>query len=76
MVAVEDASLNVHPGAVTCLLGDNGAGKSTLIGALLGVLRAHRGRIRVLGFDLPADAMEVRARAGVMAEQAGSGTAD
>jgi ABC-2 type transport system ATP-binding protein len=53
------------------LVGANGAGKSTLIGALLGVLRAERGRIRVLGLDLPANAMEVRARAGVMAEQAG-----
>jgi ABC-2 type transport system ATP-binding protein len=53
------------------LVGANGAGKSTLIGALLGVLRAQRGRIRVLDLDLPAHALEVRARAGVMAEQAG-----
>jgi ABC-2 type transport system ATP-binding protein len=53
------------------LVGANGAGKSTLIGALLGVLRAETGRIRVLGLELPGDAMEVRARAGVMAEQAG-----
>lgn len=53
------------------LVGANGAGKSTLIGALLGVLRARSGRVRVLGLDLPAGAMEVRARAGVMAEQAG-----
>jgi ABC-2 type transport system ATP-binding protein len=53
------------------LVGPNGAGKSTLIGALLGVLKAATGTIRVLGLDLPGDAMEVRARAGVMAEQAG-----
>jgi ABC-2 type transport system ATP-binding protein len=53
------------------LVGPNGAGKSTLIGALLGVLKAETGTIRVLGLDLPGDAMEVRARAGVMAEQAG-----
>jgi ABC-2 type transport system ATP-binding protein len=53
------------------LVGANGAGKSTLIGALLGVLRATSGRIRVMGLDLPAQAMDVRARAGVMAEQAG-----
>jgi ABC-2 type transport system ATP-binding protein len=53
------------------LVGANGAGKSTLIGALLGVLRADTGSIRVLGLDVPAMAMEVRARAGVMAEQAG-----
>lgn len=53
------------------LVGANGAGKSTLIGALLGVLRAQSGRVRVLGLDLPGRAMEVRTRAGVMAEQAG-----
>jgi ABC-2 type transport system ATP-binding protein len=53
------------------LVGANGAGKSTLIGALLGVLKAHSGTIRVLGLDLPRQAMQVRARAGVMAEQAG-----
>ncbi len=53
------------------LVGANGAGKSTLIGALLGVLKADSGSIRVLGLALPDMAMEVRARAGVMAEQAG-----
>ena len=53
------------------LVGANGAGKSTLIGALLGVLRADSGTIRVLDLDLPGQAMQVRARAGVMAEQAG-----
>ena len=53
------------------LVGANGAGKSTLIGALLGVLRADSGAIRVLDLELPRAAMEVRARAGVMAEQAG-----
>jgi ABC-2 type transport system ATP-binding protein len=58
-------------GRAVGLVGANGAGKSTLIGALLGVLRARRGRLRVLGLDLPSAATEVRARAGVMAEQAG-----
>ncbi|MFQ5510792.1 MAG: ABC transporter ATP-binding protein [Candidatus Krumholzibacteriia bacterium] len=58
-------------GRAVGLVGANGAGKSTLIGALLGVLKADAGSIRVLGLDLPRMAMEVRARAGVMAEQAG-----
>ncbi len=53
------------------LVGANGSGKSTLIGALLGVLRAHTGSIKILGRPIPEEAMEVRARAGVMAEQAG-----
>lgn len=53
------------------LVGANGAGKSTLIGALLGVLKAESGSIEVLGLRVPEEAMEVRARSGVMAEQAG-----
>jgi ABC-2 type transport system ATP-binding protein len=58
-------------GRAVGLVGANGAGKSTLIGALLGVLRVDSGSIRVLDLELPGMAMEVRARAGVMAEQAG-----
>jgi ABC-2 type transport system ATP-binding protein len=53
------------------LVGANGSGKSTLIGALLGILRPSSGSIRVLGMTLPQQARDVRARAGVMAEQAG-----
>ncbi|NUN14142.1 MAG: ABC transporter ATP-binding protein [Myxococcales bacterium] len=58
-------------GKAVGLVGANGSGKSTLIGTLLGVLRAESGVVRVLGYRLPEMAMEVRARAGVMAEQAG-----
>ena len=36
-LALDDASLTVLAGEVTCLLGDNGAGKSTLIKILAGV---------------------------------------
>jgi ABC-2 type transport system ATP-binding protein len=62
---------SVLSGRAIGLVGPNGAGKSTLIGALLGVLKADSGAIRVLGLDLPRGAMEVRTRSGVMAEQAG-----
>jgi ABC-2 type transport system ATP-binding protein len=58
-------------GKAVGLVGANGAGKSTLIGALLGVLRPRSGSIRVLDLDIPDRAMDLRARAGVMAEQAG-----
>jgi ABC-type multidrug transport system ATPase subunit len=61
--ALDDVSLRVRAGRVTCLVGDNGAGKSTLIRLLSGVDRPDRGTVRVDGraIDLssPAHAREL-----------------
>jgi iron complex transport system ATP-binding protein len=45
-------SLAVGPGETLCLLGPNGSGKTTLFRALLGLLPAQGGRVRVGGDDL------------------------
>ncbi|WP_208604717.1 ATP-binding cassette domain-containing protein [Mesorhizobium qingshengii] len=47
--ALTGVSLQVHPGQVTCLLGDNGAGKSTLIKILSGYHQASGGEILLDG---------------------------
>jgi ABC-2 type transport system ATP-binding protein len=65
--ALQDVTTRFPSGAVG-LLGPNGAGKSTLIKALLGLVSPTRGRMRVLGLDVAADALRVRARVGYMAE--------
>ena len=61
VVALEDVSIWVKPGHVTCLLGDNGAGKSTLIKILSGVFAPDAGSIKVDGaevrFRTPTDAL-------------------
>jgi len=61
VVALQDVSMSVPAGQVTCLLGDNGAGKSTLIQILAGVHRPSEGRYLVDGepveFGSPRDAM-------------------
>ncbi|WP_188196583.1 ATP-binding cassette domain-containing protein [Nonomuraea sp. SYSU D8015] len=58
--ALQDISLEVHPGKVLCLLGDNGAGKSTLIKILSGFHAPTGGTIEVKGrpvvFRSPRDA--------------------
>jgi simple sugar transport system ATP-binding protein len=58
--ALQDISLAVYPGQVTCVLGDNGAGKSTLIKILSGVFTPDRGEFLVDGkpieFTSPRDA--------------------
>ena len=45
--ALEDISLDIHPGQILCLLGDNGAGKSTLIKIISGYHPASSGEIRL-----------------------------
>ena len=42
---LQDVSLEVEPGRITCILGSNGSGKSTLIRSILGLTPARRGRI-------------------------------
>lgn len=61
VVALRGVSMAVHPGQVTCLLGDNGAGKTTLIQILAGVHGPTEGRYLVDGepaeFASPRDAL-------------------
>jgi len=58
--ALEDISLAVYTGQVTCVLGDNGAGKSTLIKILSGVHAPDKGEVlfdgEVVSFAGPRDA--------------------
>ncbi|SEL58021.1 metal ABC transporter ATP-binding protein [Ectothiorhodospira marina] len=62
---LEDVDVDLPAGQWTAIIGPNGAGKSTLFRILLGVMKALRGRVRVLGED-PAS----QRRAGVMAYMA------
>jgi simple sugar transport system ATP-binding protein len=61
ITALEDVSMVVEAGKVTCLLGDNGAGKSTLVGILSGVHRPTTGRLLLDGrevvFGSPREAL-------------------
>src|SRR5260221_7654963 len=65
--ALRDVSATFTPGAVG-LLGPNGAGKSTMIKALLGFVVPARGQMRVLGLDVAASPLDIRARVGYMPE--------
>jgi len=62
VIALQDVSMFVRPGEVTCLLGDNGAGKSTLIKTLSGVHKPTEGEYLFQGepveFDSPRQALD------------------
>ena len=67
--ALDGVDVAIEPGC-TGLVGSNGAGKSTLIKLLLGLLVPDRGRASVLGHDVAADPLAVRARVGYLPEGA------
>jgi len=61
VTALEDVSVDIWPGEITCLLGDNGAGKSTLSNLFSGVYAPTEGSILLDGasvrFASPRDAL-------------------
>jgi lipooligosaccharide transport system ATP-binding protein len=66
ITAVDGLDLDVPAGICLGLLGPNGAGKSTTMRMLTGQAIADSGRIRVLEFELPAEAKSARAVMGVV----------
>lgn len=52
VVALDDVSISLEAGSVTCLLGDNGAGKSTLVKILSGVLSPSVGTVEMSGEEV------------------------
>lgn len=65
-VAAKDIGFDVVSGEIFGFLGPNGAGKTTTIKAMLGLIRADAGRLRVLG--APPESMEWRDGVGYMPE--------
>ncbi|MFG1918160.1 ATP-binding cassette domain-containing protein [Micromonospora sp. NPDC048898] len=63
--AVDEVSLDLHPGARHALIGPNGAGKSTLLHLIAGTLRPTSGRIHYAGHDIHRWPAHRRARAGI-----------
>ena len=49
---LDDVSIEVRPGSITCLLGSNGSGKTTLIRSILGLTPPRSGKIQFEGRDL------------------------
>jgi len=68
--AVDGVDLHVERGQLLVLLGQNGAGKSTTLRCLGGILRPDAGLIDLDGLRLPHDLDAVRARLGVVPDQA------
>jgi ABC-2 type transport system ATP-binding protein len=68
LTAVNDLTFQVEKGEVVGFLGLNGAGKSTTMRMMTGYLPATSGSLRIGGFDVLTDSLEVRRRIGYLAE--------
>jgi ABC-2 type transport system ATP-binding protein len=66
VVAIDDISLEVHPGDLLAVLGPNGAGKSTLFRILTGLTTPTGGRASILGYDTTTESTAVRRLVGFM----------
>jgi ABC-2 type transport system ATP-binding protein len=60
VLAIDDVSLRLEPGAIHGILGANGSGKSTLIRLVSGLLTLDEGRVEVFGFDIERDELAVK----------------
>jgi ABC-type branched-subunit amino acid transport system ATPase component len=65
LVATNDVSLALAPGARHALIGPNGAGKTTFVNLLTGVLTPSAGRILLDGADITRDSPHARVRRGL-----------
>jgi len=66
--AVNDISFTVEKGEILGFLGPNGAGKTTTMRIITGYLPATGGTVRVAGFDVAEQSLEVRKRIGYLPE--------
>lgn len=69
--AVENLNLTIRRGEIFGLLGPNGAGKTTTVRMICGLIHPSGGRIEVDGLLVPDHPGEVRARIGLLPEDAG-----
>ncbi|MCY4061475.1 MAG: heme ABC exporter ATP-binding protein CcmA [Chloroflexi bacterium] len=69
MPVLRGLNFHVRPGEFVALLGANGSGKSTLLRLLSGLSKPTTGAIRVGGWEMPGEAMAVRAQIGLVTHQ-------
>jgi ABC-2 type transport system ATP-binding protein len=68
--ALKDINLEAWPGQVIGYIGPNGAGKSTTGKILCGLVTDFEGEVRIKGYDLKTQTLEVKRVIGYVPEEA------
>ena len=68
-MAVKGLDLTISQGTFFGFVGPNGAGKSTTINAMVGLIKPSGGTIKIAGYDVTKEPLNVKARVGFMAEE-------
>lgn len=63
-------NLSIEPGQIIGYIGPNGAGKSTTVKILCGLIDDYEGDVKVLGYDLRTEQLEIKKRLGYIPENA------
>ena len=66
--ALDNISFEVKPGEILGFLGPNGAGKSTMMKIITTFIPPSSGEIKVCGYDIQAQSMDVRRNVGYLPE--------
>jgi len=66
--ALDNVSFSIQKGEIVGFLGPNGAGKSTMMKIITCFLPQSAGEVKVCGFDVSEDPMEVKKRVGYLPE--------
>jgi len=68
VLALKDVSFTVEKGEILGFLGPNGAGKSTTMNIITGYIPSTSGSVKVCGYDIMENPMEVKRRIGYLPE--------
>lgn len=66
---LDNMSFNVAKGGIMGFIGQNGAGKTTTIKAILNIIKADEGSVKILGMDSVKDELAVKERIAVVFDE-------